>query len=180
MKKSGLLLALAVATIFCAACQKDNKKDNVAETSVTFRFVATEDLQNLYEIKFFWSVGGGTETTGNVTCNQELDEKFVFANLSSMKPYLKGYTYTAKGFTTSTQIDYRLTFTRKASVQIDTTAKYNIVFGQDLTTYGNDYVASTDCQILGFKGLKGSKVEEYVDRAICEFYEEDKSVYLNL
>lgn len=179
MKKLGFLI-LAAVSLLCIACQPEDKKDNVPAVSATFRFVASEDFQKLYDTKCFWSCEGVAESNFVVKCNDELDKSFVFTNNSYSKDLVKAGTFTFGSFTKSTTVCYRLTITRNNSVRIDPEKKYNICFGQDLTTVGEDKVSSTESRIFGYQGVTGEKVEEIVDLLIRDFFEEDKYADISL
>lgn len=174
MKKLRLLLAAAVSVLLAASCQNSgDDKLELDPVSATFRFVASEDIQALYEIKMYWNYDEGKESSVNISCKDDLDDSFKVSSVNPMKYLFRACHFSVGSFTRTTTIKYRLVLKRKSSVAIDPEKKYDIAFGQDLVTYDGNKVSPTENMMFASQGMKGERVESYVDN-IREFYEEDK------
>lgn len=177
MKKTMLFVAL-LATLCLTGCKHEEPEEQVKETNVTLRFLASADLQKFYDMSVSYRINGSRENAAAIVCNDDLDASFVFANHHAYKDYLKGASITVGPVRlTESEADrtitYTVKFTRKTSVKVDPDAKYDLVFGQDISTFDGDKVAGGHSNIFGGIGVSGSIADEYMEKVVKLFADEE-------
>lgn len=178
MKKLFTLFCAAVvaATMFssCDGQKEEPTKRTPTSTTAVMRFVSTQDLTDFYDISITYTIPGSDAKTVKLVFDKEITSAdFPLTAINAgIAESLKGAFVEVGPITAACDVAYKINFTR-TSKAVDTSAKYDIEFGQDLTTFDGNKMCSGSSGVMGGFGIKGEMVEEYMTRHIGLWGDED-------